>query len=139
MRWFLSHPSPLMHMTLHNVIRLEDATEFLVYSALFLTLDCSWWWYPALILAPDVGMLGYVISPRVGAFTYNILHHKTVAWCLAAGGIIAGITMMPSALPLKMAGFIMLAHGSMDRMMGYGLKHSDSFHHTHLGWLKRSV
>ena len=28
---------------------------------------------------------------------------------------------------------LLLAHTSMDRVMGYGLKHTDSFQHTHLG------
>jgi hypothetical protein len=32
----------------------------------------------------------------------------------------------------------MLGHSSADRILGYGLKYSDSFHHTHLGWIGRA-
>jgi Domain of unknown function (DUF4260) len=123
---------------LHSLLQLEDATEFVVFSILFLTLDCAWWWYPLLLFTPDLGMLGYLASTRVGALTYNIMHHKTTGWLVAIIGIVGGFTVAPYALPFKMAGFILLAHSSMDRMLGYGLKHADSFHHTHLGWRRAS-
>ena len=34
----------------------------------------SWWLFAALLLAPDVGAVGYVINLRVGAVAYNIAH-----------------------------------------------------------------
>lgn len=34
---------------------------------------------------------------------------------------------------LQLAGVILLGHSNLDRMLGYGLKHSDSFQNTHLG------
>jgi hypothetical protein len=37
--------------------------------------------------------------------------------------------------PLQLAGLILFGHSSMDRVLGYGLKYSDSFQHTHLGML----
>lgn len=37
-------------------------------------------------------------------------------------------------LPLaELAGAILFAHSSLDRILGYGLKHFDSFRNTHLG------
>ena len=34
---------------------------------------------------------------------------------------------------LEIAGIILLAHSAFDRMLGYGLKYSDSFKNSHLG------
>lgn len=83
-----------------------------------------------LFLVPDIGMVGYVVGPRVGALTYNLTHHMGLATLI----IIIGATQ---ALPLvELAGIIMLGHSAFDRVLGYGLKYSDSFKHTHLGWLK---
>ena len=33
---------------------------------------------------------------------------------------------------------IMLAHSSIDRVFGYGLKYADSSDHTHLGWVGKT-
>ena len=35
-------------------------------------------------------------------------------------------------------GLIFMAHSCFDRVAGYGLKHFDSFDHTHLGWIGKS-
>ena len=32
-------------------------------------------------------------------------------------------------------GLVWLAHIGSDRLLGYGLKYSDDFQRTHLGWL----
>ncbi len=34
---------------------------------------------------------------------------------------------------VQLAGIILFAHSSLDRMLGYGLKYEDSFNNTHLG------
>jgi hypothetical protein len=113
-----------------NLIKVEEAALFGLSIYLFSQTAFAWWWYPALLLAPDIGMLGYVGGPRAGALMYNILHHKAVAVAvLCAGWIISSPWTV-------LAGIIMFGHSSMDRIFGYGLKYPDSFHHTHLGWLK---
>jgi len=35
-------------------------------------------------------------------------------------------------------GLLFMAHSCFDRALGYGLKYSDSFDHTHLGWIGKS-
>lgn len=110
-----------------NLIRLEELFLVLLSIFLFSTLDYSWWWFPVLFLAPDLGMLGYVGGPRIGALTYNLVHHKAVA----TGAYIIGAVLASQLLQL--IGLIMLAHASLDRVFGYGLKHADSFQNTHLG------
>ena len=94
---------------------------------LFSQLDFAWWWYPLLFFAPDLSMLGYAAGPRIGAGVYNFVHHQGLAILLYLLGFFLFIPL------LQLAGAIMLGHSAMDRVFGYGLKHSDSFQHTHLG------
>ncbi len=113
-----------------NIIKLEEAAMFALSIYLFSLTDFAWWWFLVLILAPDIGMLGYLAGNRVGATTYNLFHHKAIALVV----LVAGWYL--SAPWVLLAGIILFGHSSMDRIFGYGLKYPDSFHHTHLGWLK---
>ncbi len=118
---------------MRNLIRIEELFLFLLSIYLFSELDFAWWWYLVLLLASDLGALGYLANPRVGAFTYNLTHHKAIAVAAFVAGALIG-----SAL-LQLAGVIMLGHSSIDRVVGYGLKYPDSFQHTHLGWIGRAT
>jgi hypothetical protein len=100
---------------------------------LFAGLGFAWWWLPMLLLAPDLGALGYLAGPPAGAVTYNLTHHLAVA-------VIAYVVGAWIASPwLQLAGVIILAHSSLDRALGYGLKYPDSFNHTHLGWIGKAA
>ena len=110
-----------------NLIKLEELFMFGLSIILFSKLDYAWWWYPALLFAPDFSMIGYLGGTKPGAITYNFIHHKA----LGVGIFILGIIL--ASQPLQLAGLILFGHSSMDRILGYGLKHSDSFQHTHLG------
>ncbi len=86
-----------------------------------------------LILTPDLGAIGYLAGSRTGAFTYNLTHHKGLAAVLyVLGAVIA-------SQPLQLIGLIILAHSSLDRIFGYGLKYPDSSQHTHLGWIGKTA
>lgn len=115
-----------------NLLKLEEAGLFLLCLVLYSRLHFAWWVYAALLLAPDIGMLGYLVNNRVGAFTYNLFHHRGLAALLYVVGYLYDIP------GLALAGIILLAHSSMDRIFGYGLKYPDHFKHTHLGWLAGS-
>ena len=94
---------------------------------LFSLLPYPWWLFLALILAPDIGMLGYLFNDRIGAIIYNIFHHKGLAITFYLLGIYL-------SLPLcQLTGTILFSHASMDRMFGYGLKYDKGFKFTHLG------
>jgi len=112
-----------------NLIRLEELFLALLSIFLFRSLGYAWWWFPLLLLAPAIGMAGYLAGPRVGAVTYNLVHHKAVAIVLYVVGALMGSPL------LQLAGVIILAHSSLDRVLGYGLKYPDSFKHTHLGMI----
>lgn len=70
-----------------------------------------------------------VVNPRVGAVCFNFVHHKAVVIVVLILGIIT------DNIWLKMSGIILFGHSSFDMMLGYGLKYSDEFKHTHLGFI----
>ena len=112
-----------------HILQAEQAMQLALCIIAFnyQSVHIAWWLWPFLFLSPDISMLGYLINTQVGAFTYNLFHHKAVAGAL----IIAGFFMhMPVVLFI---GLLLYAHSAFDRLMGYGLKYGDSFGHTHLG------
>lgn len=110
-----------------NLIKLEEVAMFGFSIVLFSMTSFAWWWYPILILTPDIGMIGYLAGSKVGAFTYNLFHHKAVAILILCLGWFFG------SFWLELIGIILFGHSSLDRILGYGLKYLDSFKHTHLG------
>ncbi len=115
-----------------NVLKLEEAAMFAlsIYLLTIIDLQFSWWVYILLYLAPDIGMVGYIINNKVGAITYNLFHHKAVATII----ILAGLLLVNDYLLLS--GIILFGHSAMDRIFGYGLKYFTGFKNTHLGVLK---
>jgi hypothetical protein len=109
------------------IIKLEELGLFLFGIYLFNQLDYAWWWFLVLILAPDLSMIGYVFGNKLGAFLYNLFHHKAIAVLIYLVGIYSSNNL------IQLAGIILFAHSSMDRMMGYGLKYETGFKFTHLG------
>ena len=109
------------------LIKVEEAAQFALSIILFAKLPFAWWVYPTFLFLPDLSMLGYLINSRVGALTYNLFHHKSVA--IAIGS--AGLSIQNNDLIL--AGIVLFGHSSMDRMLGYGLKYDKGFKFTHLG------
>ncbi len=108
-------------------LKLEEALQLIFAIYLFSQLELSWWWFIGLFLTPDIGMLGYLIGPRVGAFTYNVLHHKAIAIAI----LIAGYLWFGPWVQL--VGIVLFGHAAFDRMLGYGLKLQSGFKNTHLG------
>ena len=110
-------------------LKLEEAAQFALSIYLFSLLPFVWWWYLALFLAPDISMVGYLANSTVGAACYNVAHHKGVAVAVGSLGLVLNIQW------LLFAGILLYGHSAFDRMMGYGLKHTDGFKHTHLGMI----
>ena len=116
-----------------NLLRLEELALFVLAVYLFSLLSYPWWLFLLLFLTPDLGALGYLGGPRSGAITYNLTHHKGVAVVFYLIGALAGVEV------LQLIGVIILAHSSMDRVLGYGLRYTDSFDHTHLGYVGKTA
>ncbi len=110
-----------------TVLKLEEAMMFGLGIYLFSVLDYAWWWFLVLILAPDVGMVGYIFGNRTGALVYNLFHHKGIAILIYLAGAYFSIPLC------QLIGIILFSHASLDRMLGYGLKYDKGFKFTHLG------
>jgi hypothetical protein len=110
-----------------SLMRAEGAALFLGTTLFYLISDSPWELYALLFFAPDLGFLGYLAGPRIGAIVYNALHTTVAPLLLAIGGM---IVLWPMAGTLALIWF---AHIGFDRMLGFGLKYGSSFHDTHLG------
>jgi hypothetical protein len=115
-----------------RIIQIEELamTAAAIYLISMTEVNLSWWLYIILFFSPDVGILGYTLNPKVGAITYNLLHHKGIAIVIAALGLLIVNQY------LLLAGLLLFAHASFDRIFGLGLKHFVGFKHTHLGVMK---
>jgi hypothetical protein len=115
-----------------TIISIEEVAMFLLAIFGFSLLPFSWWVFPALLLLPDLSMIGYLINTKIGAIVYNLFHHKALAILI----YVVGYQFSNSIFQL--VGVILFAHASMDRVFGYGLKYFTDFKHTHLGIIGKS-
>lgn len=114
---------------MNTTIKIEEAAMFGMAIYLNSSLPFECWVFWAFFLAPDLGMLGYLVNPRIGSITYNLFHHKGIAIvCYLAGYFLI-------IHEFTLAEMVLFGHSSIDRMLGYGLKYPDNFKHTHLGWI----
>jgi Domain of unknown function (DUF4260) len=114
------------------VLRGEGLALFCLGTMAFSSAGLSWWLFAALFLAPDIGLAGYLAGPRIGAIAYNALHTITLPVSLAVLGMLGESTLLWGVAA------IWTAHIGFDRMLGYGLKYSTEFGHTHLGRVGRA-
>lgn len=114
-----------------KLLKLEEVGQFLLSILLFNQLTYAWWVFPALLLLPDLSMIGYLFNIKIGAWMYNLFHHKFVAITVLILGFWLNVPL------LHLAGIILFGHSALDRIFGYGLKFRDDFKHTHLGWIGR--
>ena len=108
-------------------LTLEELAMFMLGIFVFSQLDFDWWWFLVLFFSPDFGMLGYLFNTKIGAFTYNLFHHRGLAiliWFL-------GFYLQNEVFQL--IGVILFSHVAFDRILGYGLKYEKGFKFTHLG------
>ncbi len=108
-------------------LRLDGLVLLAASVVVFAAQHVRWWLYPALLLVPDVSMVGYLRDARVGALLYNLGHSYLAPTIVVLAG-------WRTASPLTIAcGVIWLGHIGFDRAMGYGLKYDDAFTSTHFG------
>jgi hypothetical protein len=107
-------------------LQLEELAEFVFSIFLFMQLPYAWWFYPLLLLIPDISLVAQIAGRPFGSLVYNVIHHK---------GLAIGLFVLGAALqipPASLAGAILLGHASFDRMLGLGLMSGDTFTHAHL-------
>ena len=114
-------------MKIIDILKLESFAFFIATVWAYYLVGTSWWLFLVLILVPDIFMIGYLKNSKLGALVYNIGHMYVVPLLLLGTYLSFHILVL---LPISI---IWLAHISMDRMLGYGLKLDTGFKDTHLG------
>ncbi len=116
-----------MKFSIPNIfVRLEGLVVLAVATTLYFWLQGSTTAYFILLLLPDVGMLGYIKNKSIGALIYNVSHSYILPILFLMLALMWNITVLIPYL------LIWFAHIGMDRMIGYGLKYSTGFFHTHM-------
>ena len=108
------------------LLKIEELFLFIFSVYFFSQLEISWWWFPALLFVPDIGMIGYAFNSKMGAILYNTFHHRAISVSL----YIIGSLIFSQVI--QFVGIILFAHSSIDRVFNFGLKYPDNFKHTHL-------
>jgi len=113
---------------IQRLVRLEGLIVGLTATIAFDYWQGSWLWFALLILTPDLGMVGYLVNPTIGSYTYNLTHAYLGPILLLLLLLVQG---EPPQFWLLMT-CMWLAHIGFDRCLGFGLKYPTSFRDTHL-------
>lgn len=112
-------------------LRLEGVIVFVALLLAYQYFALPWRWFLFCFLLPDLGMLGYLLGPRIGAWTYNLAH----TYAISVAVLVIGLVL--ENWTVFAVGVIHSAHIAFDRALGYGLKLPDGFKQTHLGLVGR--
>jgi len=102
------------------LVKLEELAQVLLSIYLFSLLPFTWWVYPLLFFAPDLSMIVMLLNKRLGALTYNLIHHKALALGTYILGGLLGVPL------LSLIGVLLFGHSSFDRVLGFGPLDIDS-------------
>ncbi|MDG4780738.1 DUF4260 domain-containing protein [Micromonospora sp. WMMD961] len=119
------------------VQRVEGLVVAALAVVVTVTAGYPWWSLLALFLVFDLSMLGYLRGPRVGAFCYNLAHSYTLPAALGAVAV-AAAGFGDRIAWLGVLALAWVFHIAVDRGLGYGLKTTEGFEHTHLGLIGKA-
>jgi len=108
------------------LLRIEGSIVLALSLLLYRENHFSWWLFVALLLAPDLSMIGYLAGTKSGAIAYNLVH------TLTGPLLLVGYSVATAHSRLLPYGLIWTAHIGLDRMLGFGLKYPTRFNDTHL-------
>jgi hypothetical protein len=108
------------------LLRIEGACVFALSLIFYQALESHRWVYFLAFLWPDLFMLGYLVSVRLGSRLYNLVHTYIFPFALV------GVSYYEQKNGLMSFALIWLAHIGLDRALGFGLKYPTFFKDTHL-------
>lgn len=121
-----------MNIVMKQIISLEYAIAAIIVVVFYLYVgQFAWYWIPLGFLAFDLSALGYLVNNKIGALIYNIGHS------LIGPAILMAIYIVNENNTVFFITLLWLFHIFVDRALGYGLKHTAGFQHTHLGKIGR--
>ncbi|MGJ3241214.1 MAG: DUF4260 domain-containing protein [Anaerolineae bacterium] len=106
------------------LLHLEGLAMLAVAVLLYAHTGGNGWLFLALLLVPDLSMVGYALNTTTGARVYNAAHTLSVPLLLG------GVALMIGSSPGMQLALIWIAHIGMDRAIGYGLKYNTHFKAT---------
>ena len=102
-----------------TILKLEELGIFLGCIAVLYIQHVNWWWYLLLFLGPDISMLGCLAGDKIGAYCYNLFHHKAIAIIVFVLGL---MIQVPGDIANKdwliNLGIILFGHSSGTRWGG---------------------
>jgi hypothetical protein len=128
--------APLRIASQHKIrflLRLEGLAVAAVSLVFYARFGADWALFALFWFAPDLSLLGYLRGPFWGARIYNAVHSYVTPATL---GLIGYLLHAHVSLALAL---IWVNHIGVLRLLGYGLKHTDSFSSTHLGRVGREL
>jgi hypothetical protein len=115
------------------LLRAEGLAVFIVMLLCYQNiLDTSWKTFFILFFIPDISFLGYLVSKKVGAILYNLMHSYIPPL------VIGTIFWHYSLDSFNYIIVIWIAHIGFDRTLGFGLKYAEGFNYTHLKKIGRN-
>lgn len=129
------------------IVKIEYLFAAVLVALFYVTVGhFDWWWLIILFPLFDASMVGYMVNAHVGSIAYNIVHSLVGPALLALLYIFTvGSTAADSARPYATDSFLLfvtliwLFHIFVDRALGFGLKHGEGFHYTHLGKIGKAA
>ncbi|MEN3931052.1 DUF4260 domain-containing protein [Microvirga sp. W0021] len=113
------------------ILRFEAAALFVILWSIYFFAGYTWPMFAILFFVPDLSFFAYFAGRKVGAIVYNAMHTLFGPFVLGAIGYCFEFGY------LGQLSLIWAAHIAFDRVLGYGLKSTTSFHDTHLGRIGR--
>ena len=97
-------------------MRIFAGASFIGLAFAYLLAGGTWWAGLALLLAPDLSMLAFLLGPRGGVGVYNAVHRPLLPTVLLMVAWLAHFHVASLVL------MVWVAHIAMDRAANYGLK-----------------
>ncbi|HTE22425.1 MAG TPA: DUF4260 family protein [Candidatus Limnocylindria bacterium] len=108
------------------VLRIECLLVLFITIYAFHELGGGWILFATVLIGVDISLLGYLANSHIGGLVYNIGHSYILPRLILLASLLGGFD------GLVLFALAWNAHISLDRSLGFGLKH-ESFHLTHLG------
>jgi Domain of unknown function (DUF4260) len=116
-----------------TLLRIEGGCILALSILCYREVNDNWILFIALLLAPDLAILGYLRGVRVGTVVYNLVH------TLTGPLLLIGYAILEKSPWLLAYGLIWTSHIGFDRLLGFGLKYPTHLSDTHLHRVEQLV